>query len=268
MRQGGQGETQNGNSRRLYQLNKIRSGLSKSLYKGIYQDAIMGIGIGCVYVWLFFKTMPFYILILPFLVVYMKKMKKKREREGKERLAIEFKDALQAMSGAVFVGYPIERAILQASEEIKLLYGKESLLYPELVRMERKMSIQQTAEQCFTELGERTQVEEIILFAQVFATAKRTGGDIQKVIHITGESIQDRLEWRRELRILVGEKKMEKNVMNIIPLCLIAYMRFVSPHIMQTMYQGSGRIIMGISLLAYIGFYIMGERILRKAMND
>lgn len=263
MRQKSKRETQKRNGNKFHRCYRIRSGL----YKGMYQDIMAGIVIGSIYVWLFFKTISFYILVIPFLAVYVSRMKKKREREEKERLAVEFKDVLQSVSGAVFVGYSVERAILQAAEEIKQLYGKESLLYPELVRIEHKMSIQQTAEQCFVELGERTQVEEIEMFAQMFVTAKRTGGDIQKVIHITGESIQDRLEWKRELRILVGEKKMEKNVMNIIPLCLVAYMRFTSPDIMQSMYQGNGRIIMGICLLVYIGFYIMGERILWKAME-
>lgn len=242
--------------------------IKDNMYPGVFRDALIGTGIGCFYVWLFLKNLSFYLFVIPFVGVYVGAVKKNREGERREKLAIEFKDVLQSMSGALFVGYSVERSISQAAEEIRLLYGKNSLLYPELLSMERKISVQQTVEQCFAELGERTQVEEIKLFAQVFVSAKRTGGDIQRVIYIAAESIRDRIDWKRELKILVGEKKAEKKVMNIIPLCLIVYMRLVSPDLMYVMYQGVGQIMMGFCLLMYIVFFVMGEQILRRAIGQ
>lgn len=254
--------------RKIKRKTRIIKGIKDIIYPEMLQDVLIGTGIGCLYVWIFFKDLPFYLFVIPFLGVYVGAMKKNREQERREKLAIEFKDVLQAMSGALFVGYSAERSISQASEEIKLLYGKDSLLYTELLSMERKISVQQTVEQCFTELGEKTQVEEIKLFAQVFVTAKRTGGDIQRVIYIAAESIRDKMDWKRELQILVGEKKTEKKVMNIIPLCFIVYMRLTSPDMMQVMYQGIGQNIMGFCLLMYIVFFVMGEWILKMAIGQ
>lgn len=227
----------------------------------------MGIVIGCVYVQLFFNSTEYYILVVPFLLVYRKRRKERREEERREKLAAEFKDALQSMNAMVYVGYSMEHAILQVAKELQLLYGKKSVLYPEFVKMSRQISVGQTVENCFIELGERVQIEEIKLFAQVFAAAKRTGGDMHKVIRSTWEKIEEGLEWKRQVNMLVGEKKTEKKVMNFIPLFLIFYMRITSPQVMGMMYQGTRRIVMGVCLAAYIGFYIAGEKIIENALK-
>lgn len=90
---------------------------------------------------------------------------------------------------------------------------------------------------------------------------------MHKVIRSTWEKIEEGLEWKRQVNMLVGEKKTEKKVMNFIPLFLIFYMRITSPQVMGMMYQGTGRIVMGVCLAAYIGFYIAGEKTIENALK-
>lgn len=232
------------------------------------KDFIIGLMIGTIYGVLFIGNLWAIVPAGLFQYVFMKKRQKEWETENKRRMAMEFKEALQAIYSGIYVGYSVERAMCEVKVQLESLYGTESVLLPEFVQMEHELSVQKTAEQCFVEFGERTGVQEIQLFAQVFATAKRTGGDIAKVIHNTSEKIQERIELEQQARALIGEKRAESKVMNCIPLFMIMYMRLTSPKLMEQMYTGVGQIVMCVCLGIYVGCYILGEYIIEHVTSD
>ena len=73
-----------------------------------------------------------------------------------------------------------------------------------------------TVEKALLEFAERTGVEDIINFAEIFAIAKRTGGDLVKVIRTTANAINDKIEVKREIITLVTAKKHEADIMKAI----------------------------------------------------
>ena len=98
----------------------------------------------------------------------------------------------------------------------------------------------------------------------MLSTAKRTGGDLLKVIRMTSQSIGDKTGIQREIRTVVAAKKLEANIMSTIPVLIILYVWFSMPGFLEPMYTTLvGRIVMTVTL----GFYVAAILLLRKIVD-
>ena len=57
-------------------------------------------------------------------------------------------------------------------------------------------------------------------FAEIFQIAKRGGGDLRGIITNTADIIGDKQEIRREIEMVVSEKRFEQQIMRFIPFLL------------------------------------------------
>lgn len=119
-----------------------------------------------------------------------------------------------------------------------------------------------TVEECLAELAGRTGIEDVENFSEIFQTAKRTGGDIIKIIQQTGKNIGERIEIQREMETVIAQKKMEANIMSIVPLGIILYMWVASPGFLDPLYHNVfGCILMTVVLVVYILSYLLMKKI-------
>lgn len=183
--------------------------------------------------------------------------------ERKWQLNMQFRDGILSISAALNAGYSMENAILQAKEDLKLMYEEDALIITEFQYMIHQLKNNQTVEEVFWDFSKRSKVEDIYNFAEVFITAKRTGGDIIKIIRRTCNSISDKIEVKREIITLITAKKFESSIMNLIPLGIILYMWAFSPGFMEPLYGNvMGIMIMTITLVLYGIAYWLSQRII------
>ena len=132
--------------------------------------------------YLFYKSKWVLLLMLPVPVFYLKWQKNRMIRERRKNLNYQFKDALTSLSVAVQAGYSVESAVKTCVRDLERLYGKGTDIVEEFRYIESQQHISVPLEELFLDLGERSQIEDIENFASVFYTAKRTGGDMNRVI--------------------------------------------------------------------------------------
>lgn len=171
------------------------------------------------------------------------------------------------MSSAMEAGYAIENALKEASREMELLYGEESLMARELREILGKISMNQPVETLFMDLGIRSQVDEIKDFAQIFAAVRKNGGEmiriVNRTVHVIGESIQV----EHEIALMTAGKKYEQMIMNAMPLFLVLYLDFTSPDFFQVLYTTVfGRAVMTGCLLVYMTSVLIARHILNIKM--
>ena len=58
---------------------------------------------------------------------------------------------------------------------------------------------QRSRRRIFLGLGERSGIEDIENFAAVFSTAKRSGGDMDKIIQTSARMLGDKIDVRKEI---------------------------------------------------------------------
>ena len=211
-----------------------------------------------------FYASGFALLLFPVFVCFFVK---RRQKEGVEQmqatLAKEFVDTLRSLSAALLAGFSMENAWKEAEHEIQALYGEHSYMYRELVQMNRSIALNRPLEDLLAEFAARSGNMEITSFAEVFAFAKRSGGNFVTIIEATSGHMRARYETEREIQVQVASRKMEQKVMNVIPVFILAYLKVTSMEFLNVLYGNiAGVLFMTICLLAYGEAIVLSEKIL------
>lgn len=200
--------------------------------------------------YLFYSNLVFSLLLIPFIPLYLINLKKKLIAQRRWQLNLEFKDGLLSLSSALNAGYSLENAFKQALTDLKLMYSKDSLIVIEFENIVHRIQMNLTVESIIEDLGSRSGVEDIINFAEVLKTAKRTGGDLIHIIRTTTKIINDKLEVKREIITLITAKKLEANIMNIVPFGIVLYLKLFSSEFLIPLYHNLfGSLFMTIVLI-------------------
>lgn len=194
-------------------------------------------------------------------VIGIRQEKKQAVLKDKKELAIQFRDGLQGIASALSAGYAIENAFMESGKDLVLLYGKDSLLAKEFLWIDQQISMNQPIEKILCQFAEKWKIEDISSFAQIFQTAKRTGGDLIHITRSCAEKNSLKIEVSREIQTMIAGKKMESRIMNAIPLGIIAYFWLCSPGFLDCMYHAGGRIVMTVLMCVYLTAYWWSDRI-------
>lgn len=218
--------------------------------------------------WLFFDFSLVSVLLLGLVPVGWKRKTRERFQKEKWELNLAFKDALVCLENALAVGYSPESSVREAVKSLEQLYGEKHKICQEFRRMVQQMALGQSMEQVFLEFAERSAVEDIRQLAEIFSIVKRTGGNLGQVLRQTGSVLQAKIELKRELHGAIAAKKMEFQIMGIVPYGILLYLKVCAPEMSMALYEGMfGTLFMFGVLVAYLLFQVLGNRIVLGETN-
>ena len=181
----------------------------------------------------------------------------------KWQLMVEFRDALASMIAALSAGYSMENAVGEALRDLTLLYGEERIILRELRDIRSRIELGVPLDELFYDLGVRSGVSDIVVFSQVYTTARRSGGNLVKVMKRTADAINEKTDIEREVRTMIAGKRLESLCMMVIPLMIIVYLRVFSPGFLNPLYHGMmGRLFMTFALGVYLAAVWWSRRIM------
>lgn len=121
-----------------------------------------------------------------------------------------------------------------------------------------------SVEQVMMEFADRSGLDDVKNFAEVFAAAKRSGGELVSIISHTAGIIRDKVQIQEEIATMTASRQFEQKIMNLIPFMLVLYIDFTSPGFFKLMYETTaGRGIMTVCLVIYGVAYVLAKQILR-----
>ncbi len=186
-------------------------------------------------------------------------LKKNRRRE----LASQFKEGMMILASSFGAGYSIENALAAGTRELILLYGEDGLITKEFLYMIQQIRTNRPVEQLLEDLADRSGLEDIRNFSEVFCVAKRSGGDLGAIMRHTADVIRDKMLVKEEIATLTASRQFEQKIMNLIPFFIVFYVENSSPQFFAQMYEtGLGRMLMTGCLITYLIAYVMAKKIL------
>lgn len=213
--------------------------------------------------WLFYRSAYGMAGALPLLIVTRRLFHNFLFARRRQRMLCQFGEMLQMISSSLKAGYSMENAFVQSWEEFARLYGEKGEIAQEFRDICHKMKLNEPLERLVEDLAVRSGIEEIISFSQVFVFAKRSGGDMMKIITNTVEKIRQKAEVEREIATVVTAKKMEQRIMDLVPFGILFYVGAASPEFLEPLYGNPvGAFVMTACLLAYLGAFLLAEKIL------
>lgn len=213
--------------------------------------------------YLFYKNIIAVLLLLPLTVAFVKRKRMELARKQQLQLSLEFKESIQAVSAALGAGYSIENSFREALKDMELLYGPQGMITKEIRRIVGKLDINITLEKTLEDLSKRSGLEDIQDFTEVFVTAKRNGGNLVGIIRKAVNTIGEKIEVKREIETLMSARRMEQNIMNLIPFGIILYIKISSKGFMDVLYHNAaGVAIMSVCLILYGVALILSKKII------
>lgn len=229
--------------------------------KEILQYGIGALGLVWGISYLFYQSIVVCIILSPLVIVLMRYEKKSLIKKRRWELNLQFKEGITSISAALSIGYSMENAVRESITDLSTMMDSNSYIIQELENILRSIQNNIPVEQAFLEFSLRAGVEDITNFVDVFVTAKRSGGDLIKIMGGTSKNIGDKLEIKREIQSIIAGKKLESQIMSVIPLGMIVYMWISSPGYLSVLYHNLvGIVIMTIMLGLYIAAYFLLQR--------
>lgn len=204
---------------------------------------------------------------VPLVIFGAKYLRRHLARRRKARLKKQFLSAVTMFGDALKSGQSAENALLSSVEELTEIYGAESDIVREWKDLDKAFRLNKTPEEMLKDFGERSKVDEIRDFAEIFAVTKRSGGKLSEVVESTATLLSEEFAVEEKIRTMTSAKKLEQKIMDLMPIGILLYIRLASPEIVSVLYEGAaGRLIMAICLALYVFSALWAEKLIAIRM--
>ena len=109
--------------------------------------------------------------------------------------------------------------------------------------------------------AERSGIDDVRNFANVFATCYKKGGNIKDIIKNTTSIIGDKIEIQMELETMVAGQKNEQNIMLVMPVVFIIVLKSMGGDLID-LKSPVGIISVTAAIAIFILAYFISKRIL------
>ncbi|MBD5485549.1 MAG: type II secretion system protein F [Lachnospiraceae bacterium] len=210
----------------------------------------------------FYRSWIACLCLAPMLFIFLKEKKKDLAGKRRQELAIEFKDMILAVSANQKAGYSIENAFRESYRDMEMLYGAEAVICLEMRYIIAGLDNNVVLETLIYNLGQRSNLPDVIQFADVFYIAKRSGGNMTDILAKTAAVIEQKTETDKEIQVMISARKMEQKIMNMVPFLIIFYVSSTSRGFFDVLYHNViGITIMTVCLGFYMAAYLLSRRI-------
>lgn len=192
-----------------------------------------------------------------FIPIVENTLKEKRQKQ----LRIQFRDMLAALSASFSAGENATGAFQSAYKELTAQYGEDSYISHELKEIVTSFINNFSVDDVLTDFGERSGIEDIVDFANVYSICKRQGGDLKKVVRETYDLIGEKISINEEIKTKLTSNKTQQNVMSVVPIFIIAFLRFSSSSFAENFASPTGVITMTVAIGIFVGSYLYGRKI-------
>ncbi len=213
---------------------------------------------------IFYRSYLISALLTPLAILYPKLRTREIIIKRKNELNLQFKEALYALSSSLSAGKSIEMAFKDCLKDLVILYpAPDTYIIREFQYIIIRLDMNEIIEDALMDFANRAHLEEVSNFVDVFATSKRTGGNIVEIIKNTSKVIADKIHIKNDIETMLAEKKFEQKLLNVIPLGLIVILSLNASDYMEPVFNTIfGRVMMTVSIILLGTAYVISKKIM------
>lgn len=183
---------------------------------------------------------------------------------GKRRKELnhQFRDMLEALTTSLGAGKNVNDSFFAVYEDMKVQYDSDAYILKELEVIISGIHNNVAIEDVLQDFGNRSDIDDIKSFANVFKISYRKGGNIKDIISNTHNILSDKMEIAEDIETLVTSNKMEQNIMIVMPIALIGVIKMMSPEFAANFVTPTGIISTTVSIVIFVVAYFVGKAVL------
>lgn len=233
-------------------------------FSEILKLSIKALGVILLLDYFFYKS----IIALPFLfpigILFFVLQEKASFRKKRLEVCNQFKELMEITVIGLKAGYSAENAIEGSYEELKNLFGKDSVICRMIKDISALRKNHRSIPDYFILAGRKMGIEQIEEFGRVYAIAYQSSGNLSLVLEKCAQTLSEKLQMNEEIESLLNEKVFESNIMSFMPFIIMGYIDITSPGYFKLMYKNTvGIIVMTVCLAVYMLAYIWSYRLSR-----
>lgn len=180
----------------------------------------------------------------------------------KMNLRHQFRDMLDALTTSLGAGKNIVDSFKSVQEDLKVQYDEDAYILEELEVILSGIANNIPIEDLLLDFGERSSIDDIKSFSNVFKINYRKGGNIKDVIRNTHSILSDKMEIYEDIETIASSSRLEQSIMIIMPIGLVAMIKMMSPEFAANFVSPSGLVATTISIAIYVAAYYIGKKVL------
>ncbi|MBQ7774493.1 MAG: hypothetical protein IJ379_01100 [Lachnospiraceae bacterium] len=191
---------------------------------------------------------------------YSKSVTRKRQN----KLRLQFNEFLEIISISISggSGRSMENAVKDSLRELQMMFNEKADIVREIgliVSDYERAGI--PMKDGFRELGIRSEIDDIISFATIYATIEGKTSDFGYIITQTHEIIKDKVEITMEIETTISSAKSEAYMMLVLPLILVTLMSTMGGGLMDSLFTTlTGRIAATVGVVCTFASYVIATR--------
>ena len=191
---------------------------------------------------------------------YSKSVTKKRQN----KLRLQFNEFLEiiAISISGGSGRSMENAVKDSLRELQMMFNEKADIVREIALI---VSDYEHAgvpmKDGFYELGIRSEIDDIMSFAAIYATIEGKTSDFGYIINQTHEIIKDKVEITMEIETMITSAKSESTTMLFLPLVIVLVMSSMGGGLMDSLFTTvTGRVAATFGVVCTFASYIIASK--------
>lgn len=203
--------------------------------------------------YVFYRSIRLFLILIPVGLLFPLMLKKDLKKKRLEILRGQFKDAILAVASGLNAGYSVENAFAVSLKEMEEIHGSDSMIVKEIRLILQKVRMNLTFEDALGDFAGRSGLDDVKNFADVFLAARKSGGELMKIIARTAEIIGEKIRIQEEILTATASRRMEQKIMSAIPVLIVIYIELTSPGFFAILYTTmGGRLLMTVCLGIYL----------------
>lgn len=171
----------------------------------------------------------------------------------------QFRDLLEGLVTSLGAGNNVPDSFAAVYNDLKIQYDQDAFIIKEIEVILAGIRHNVPIEDVLMDFGNRSGVEDIKTFANVFNISYRKGGNIKDVIRNTHNIISEKIEIAEDIETTVTSGKMDQKIMLVMPIALIAIIKFMSPDFAANFATPTGIAATTIAIGCFVGAYFLGK---------
>lgn len=223
---------------------------------------LLGLGVGTIVIYLFFKSLFLGLAVgtaagIGIQKYYMAYLRDKR----KKALLLQFRDMLESLTSSYSSGKNTNGAFEDAYGDMVQIYGEAADIVRELHIILEGVGSNINIEALLADFAERSELEDIRSFSDVFEVSVRQGANIKDIISATRDIINDKIEIELEIDTLLSGNKNELNIMMIMPLIIIVSLEGLGSEMTISGNTPLNILIKTAAIGMFAAAYVLGKKI-------
>ncbi len=184
---------------------------------------------------------------LPLLYLRMKEARRRRV------ITEQLPDVLTLLVGSLRSGQGLSQAIGMLVDEVPPPAGDE------FARVNRAMELGASVQDALWEMAERVGSDDLDLVVTAITVQYQMGGNLAQTLETIADTVRDRINLLREVRVLTAQQRYTGYVLALLPLITGVLIFVVNPEYMGRLFEpGLVRILpAGAVLMQVVGYLIM-----------